>query len=424
MNEDWLHKVRDRISDYEIDAPDNLWESIEEKLEGASATRRPSKAPVILVWTKRCMAVAAVLALVLTLCLNLFNDAKEAREPQLLSSDVQGHDFAPVQKDLTAPEDVLAEATVRRRDNNGIERQIVPNQNTRDNDMETSPAQKSESADLKKTESKQHNNATESKSPDKATDRPKHSYPVSVADDDRYIASITPSDKHSDKFSISVFTSGGAGSILNNHTTGKSYVSSLGPDDTAWEDNPMLGILLFNQGKEIENSVKHHLPIRAGVSAAYNLNDRLAIESGITYTNLTSSIRKGSESHYFTGKQKLYYIGLPLNLKYRIFSWQRLDLYASAGVLMEKCVSAKLDKKYIIDYQNRGSETENLSDKPLQWSANASLGVQCRLVNSISLYAEPGISYYFKDGTDIPTIYKDKPLNFKINLGLRFTFGK
>lgn len=424
MNEDWLHKVRDRISDYEIDAPDNLWESIEEKLEGASATRRPGKAPVILVWTRRCITVAAVLALVLTLCLNLFNDAEEAGEPQLLSSDVQEHDFAPDKKDMTVHEDVMAEVTVKRHDNTGIERQIIQNQNSRNDDLKTPPATESKTVDLKKTESKQLNSDTESNSPDKATDRPKHPHSASVTEDDRYIASITPLHITSDKVSVSVFTSGGPGSILNNRTTGKSYVCSLGPDDTAWEDSPMLGILLFNQGKEIENSIKHHLPIRAGVSAAYNLNDRLAIESGLTYTSLTSSIRKGSESHYFTGKQKLHYIGLPLNLKYRILSWQRLDLYASAGVLMEKCVSAKLDKKYIIDYQNRGAETENLSDKPMQWSANASLGMQCRLVNSISLYAEPGISYYFRDGTDIPTIYKDKPLNFNINLGLRFTFGK
>ena len=60
----------------------------------------------------------------------------------------------------------------------------------------------------------------------------------------------------------------------------------------------------------------------------------------------------------------------------------------------------------------------------MQWSANASLGVQCNLVNTMSIFVEPGVSYYFNDGTNIRTIYKEKPLNFNLNLGIRFTFGK
>ena len=111
-------------------------------------------------------------------------------------------------------------------------------------------------------------------------------------------------------------------------------------------------------------------------------------------------------------------------MKYRIFSWKRFDLYASTGALAEKCVSAKLDKDFILDHQKKGSESENLSEKPMQWSVNASAGVQCNLVNSMSIFVEPGISYYFNDRTNIQTIYKEKPLNFNLNLGIRFTFGK
>lgn len=40
------------------------------------------------------------------------------------------------------------------------------------------------------------------------------------------------------------------------------------------------------------------------------------------------------------------------------------------------------------------------------------------------MYVEPGISYYFDDGSPISTIYKEKPVNFNLNLGLRFTFGR
>lgn len=249
----------------------------------------------------------------------------------------------------------------------------------------------------------------------------KEIYP-SVADNN-YIASIRPKASTSNNVSVSIYSSGGTGSALNYNSKGDSFVG-VGPDDSDWEDNPLLGILVFNQGKDIETDIKHRLPIRAGISFTYNFNERFGIETGLSYTNLISDVREGSESHYYTGEQKLHYIGIPLNLKYRVFSWKRFDLYASGGALAEKCVSAKLDKEFILDHQKKGSESTDLSEKPMQWSANASLGVQCNLVNSMSIFVEPGISYYFNDGTNIQTIYKEKPLNFNLNLGIRFTFGK
>ena len=43
-----------------------------------------------------------------------------------------------------------------------------------------------------------------------------------------------------------------------------------------------------------------------------------------------------------------------------------------------------------------------------------------KLTDFFSLYAEPGLGYFFKDGSTIPTIYQDHPLNFNLSFGLRF----
>jgi len=37
------------------------------------------------------------------------------------------------------------------------------------------------------------------------------------------------------------------------------------------------------------------------------------------------------------------------------------------------------------------------------------------------VYAEPGLSYYINNGSQTKNFYKDKPWNFNINVGLRFT---
>ena len=42
----------------------------------------------------------------------------------------------------------------------------------------------------------------------------------------------------------------------------------------------------------------------------------------------------------------------------------------------------------------------------------------------MSLFAEIGAGYYFNDGSGIQTIYKEKPLYFNTNVGIRFKFGK
>jgi len=40
----------------------------------------------------------------------------------------------------------------------------------------------------------------------------------------------------------------------------------------------------------------------------------------------------------------------------------------------------------------------------------------------LGLYAEPGIAYYFDDGSQIETIRKEHPFNFNLQFGLRFSF--
>ena len=83
----------------------------------------------------------------------------------------------------------------------------------------------------------------------------------------------------------------------------------------------------------------------------------------------------------------------------------------------------RIRKIDFIDNLAKETDTQSHVVKPLQWSVNASAGVQFDIVPSVGVYAEPGISYYFDNGSDIRTIYKDEPLNFNLNVGMRFNFG-
>lgn len=91
---------------------------------------------------------------------------------------------------------------------------------------------------------------------------------------------------------------------------------------------------------------------------------------------------------------------------------------------MEKCVGGSTATRYTLNSESLGSERQGTLDvKPLQWSVNATAGIQFNITPAIGLYAEPGAAYWFDDGTELETIYKVRPLNFYLRFGLRFSFG-
>ena len=65
-------------------------------------------------------------------------------------------------------------------------------------------------------------------------------------------------------------------------------------------------------------------------------------------------------------------------------------------------------------------QSERISIHPLQFSVNGGIGAEFNLTNQFSIYAEPGMGYYFDNGSDVRTYYQDKPFSFNLNLGLRF----
>ena len=117
----------------------------------------------------------------------------------------------------------------------------------------------------------------------------------------------------------------------------------------------------------------------------------------------------------------LHYIGLPLSVRYDIFQWKRLSLYASAGVLVEKNISGKVVRNYVLDNRTERHDSEKITDRPLQWSLNLSSGIELSLTHQLGLFVEPGVSYYIDNKSPVSNIYKELPVNFNLNLGIRFT---
>ncbi len=424
MKEEWLKHIHDKMSNFEVDEPEGLWDDLQ---RNAVAPVPGMSRHVMPLWIKRVAGIAAMLAIAVTTFILITDkddlsaehvtqttrDHSDDSENKLLSSTYTEPDLCSspiVQPAVHKSSYIPAEMSTG----------IIPECPLDGNDYDSvKPESSGEVAgntagQSTAEESKPAGRPVPKVSDDKSSDRVYGNRRMSVT---------KRREANPGRLTLGVFTSGSPNSSKSRLEYTGAVAGVLGADKASWEDNPMLGILLFNQGHDVVTEVKHRLPVRTGLSFAYRINDRLSIESGLLYTLLTSDLKYGSESHYIAGQQKLHYIGVPVNARYRVLSWRAFDLYASAGVLAEKCVSGKIERDFILDNHATQSEKEDVKVKPLQWSLNASAGLQFNITRALGIYAEPGVSCYIDNGSPVETIYNERPLNFNLNVGLRFTLG-
>ena len=164
----------------------------------------------------------------------------------------------------------------------------------------------------------------------------------------------------------------------------------------------------------------HHLPIKLGVSFRYDLDERWNLQSGLTYSYLASDISEKIGKNSYDTEQKLHYMGIPLQIGYKLRESKRFRSYIAAGFQVEKLVSGKAITRHSKNKELQGTSIQNISDKRLLFSTLASFGVEYALGKNFSLYAEPGIHYYFKNGNGLQTHYNEQPLDLNLTIGFRF----
>lgn len=228
---------------------------------------------------------------------------------------------------------------------------------------------------------------------------------------------------------LSVNGSGSASSLSSRPTAAALGANPLdcGVSSADWVDRRVesaAGIIVYNQ-PEVTTEYSHKMPVKIGASIRYNFNKFLGIESGLTYSFLSSDLKTGEEgavSGWSKSVQSMHYLGIPLNLSFNIFSSRYFNAYVTAGGLMEKCVRGSLKTDEYLDGKYHGSSSTSLKQKGLQWSVNGAAGIQVNILPQLGLYMEPGVSHHFSNNSKVRTIYSDKPTDFSLSFGLRYTF--
>lgn len=159
------------------------------------------------------------------------------------------------------------------------------------------------------------------------------------------------------------------------------------------------------------SQTKHHYhPMSFGLSVGYNLTPRLTLTTGMVYTYASSDFTSSAAGDDIIETQRLHYIGVPLNLKYKVWGNSAIHTYAIAGCQADFNISAKMQT---------GDITTDADKDRTQWSVGGAVGIQYNIIPRMGIYAEPGVRYYIDNKSSVETIFKEKKLNFNLQLGVR-----
>lgn len=439
MKTNWQKDIHDRLGSYEKDAPEGLWEGISRELpklnDGVMLTHKPQRNAAFRMWRVAGVAAAASVALVIGYNF-LGNDVQD--NINIPTNTTNHHNMLASNKKPIGnePTGVCAEQATHSADDllsdqpklykayteqptlasASMETDVKEISNKEENSKEENNSKKEEN-------SKKENGQTEVKPEKREENRM-----LRKNQDDALLAynDVTERSGSTDvpsRWSVSTGAMGGLGASGTTTAYGDYLVLSC-PGGADTKDSPMLDMSSVNRDVETKTEYEHHLPIRIGLSVAYALTDRLSISSGLTYTRLASDIKDASRESKYIGEQRLHYVGIPVNVSYKVASSRWISLYGTVGVLAEKCVSGTTDEGYVENNTMKYTNTHDISSKPLQMSVNAGVGIQFDFIDNVGIYAEPGLSYYFDDDSALQTIYKEKPLNFNLNVGVRFKLEK
>jgi DNA segregation ATPase FtsK/SpoIIIE-like protein len=410
---EWINNLRNRMEDYSEPLPEGLWDKLSKELE------EPKTPKVIPIW-RRWQAAAAVLVLLVSSLTYWFWSSPEADfRNQELAVEVKN---TPLPAQTSSLDEQVAEvkhaepfqkepvallANVSSKKSAGeVPEEIV----------EVAPASVALAEQEAPIESVKKEKAVKQQEVSRSAERSRQVKRSRAADREQMERNARALKNKSDKssgFSVgvgagntpysSLNTFDGMGSFVARsayYTSSDLSMSPINNNGLAYSQ-----VLLENAIQAPQTTVKHHIPVTVGLTVAWQFHEDWALETGLNYTLLSSDIHSGSKS-YVEETQKLHYIGIPLKLHRSIWKNNWLSVYASAGGVMEKCVSGNLETVTVTNGGNRTSENTSLDVDPLQWSVTAAAGAQVNFTSRFGLYLEPGIAYYFDDhsGVDSRTI--------------------
>lgn len=390
---DWTTDLRNHLADYQVPVEeDKLWASIQHSL-----AQQEKKARII---TIRRWSVAAAACAILGVCGTYWYLHPNGQTARVLSSAQASISATNLPSTTSASQSalhLLKEAFLEKY--NQPNHQVVAMAEMEDTAVDSVATLADVCAGERKTEAPSLDKENRSK-----VFRETNGLVQSSTSD---FAQNAVSPGHSVGWNMKLYAENG---LVINPSLPKDELMAAGGGQHATMMDPQLEYanLLSKVPRKIEE--KHHRPVALGLQVGVRVAPRLTLTTGVVYTKVTSDFK----SDDFEATQTLHYVGVPLGINYEVWGTRRLHTYVAVGGEGDVNVANKTERN--------GEDVDAQKDR-MQWSSNASVGLQYDIAKEIGLYVEPGVKYYFNNGSDIKNTFKDKKLNFSFQLGLRWNLG-
>ena len=420
---DWTSKLRERLDDHKATVPDGLWDKIAERLDDNNAAapapllnnrNRPKTIRLVAL----ALSAAASVAVVVMVALRMNDDTINNVASKYNRPAASLHNPAPSSV-VNAPQRLMARITsatlasepmAQTPETTLLLAEAAPlAEDTTYRSVCETPAN-----DLQTRTAPDETNATpyENSSTSRMRKGGNANKPYNKPSATSYAYSRqTASSLQSNRWTVGVHAEG---ITTDSRNTQRPMLMATRESDMLVSGNPnKVQSVLSNAPLQLADysQTKHHYhPMSFGLSVGYNLTPRLTLTTGMVYTYASSDFTSSAAGDDIVETQRLHYIGVPLNVKYKVWGNSAIHTYATAGCQADFNVSAKMQT---------GDITTDADKDRTQWSVGGAVGVQYNIIPRMGIYAEPGVRYYIDNKSSVETIFKEKKLNFNLQLGVR-----
>lgn len=426
INDNDLFKdlIKGKLADYKGEVPFSGWEKLEGSLIAAQKTKVLRKRWI----TSSVAAVAAALIGVFFIFQNMNKELSlQTSQHQTTPIDEQ---IKPTIKEQSTP-DAGKTATPLYAVNTPSPQKKYPIASSPIEDKETSLDDVSSDLSLKKEKSESITNSN-IETNDKASEideRTKQQLMEDFINEGNRSLDMsegTKKTKRKSRHSISLSGQSGLSSTQQTNETPTTLRSSL---SDSYSNFTMGKMEAFNEEKEInpQSETHHSQPVSFGVLTSFSITPKLQIETGLIYTYLSSETKNRSIDYNESEKVQFNYIGVPINLNYTLLSINNLDIFVTAGAMIEKDVHGR--RKYYDDKKgpsiNSGYATyksSKIKQNNPQLSISSGVGVTYPLYDKAKLFGKFGARYNIDAKNEYITYYSDEKIGLDIQLGIKFNF--
>lgn len=409
-NEQWLDEIRQTMTDYQEELPADGWEKLVAAMEEAAEEVQPEEKPlskIVPMWVRRAAAVV-LLGAVGAGGMYYFTEVTESEEVSMQTESIERQE--PLAEVNGTAEDIKVGKSNETLQSKPVKVHRNRVQSSAVLASTIVPAEKeSQAAEPEKDVPQKEEVVVEKQKPAEATSEKMisdiHQEETAVL----LAMETTAGSNHASNRSWNVgvrlgrhgmtdFGNGGAEELLGNQ------IPSDTTSHSATLQTETRALTRAAQPEDMVVSSDHHLSWSAGISVSKQLHKLVAFESGLVYTYLSSDVNMSR-----TGQQhqQLHYLGIPLKLNVTLAESTRWQFYTGFGTMIEHSL-----------YGKRGNM--NLHLKDWQWSVNGGLGVQYKLTGHVGLYFEPGVNYFFCNGSEVPSLRTESPFSGNLQIGVRF----